>query len=348
MGIVLSVALAVLAEPIGSIANLSDQALALGVLYLRIVAISIVGHAVLFMGAACLRAAGDTRTPFVIMLVVNLVNVIASLLFVRGPEPIGGWGVAGIAAGTALAWFIGAILMLIVLAGGWSGIKLRWLWLRPHWHTSYRIIRVGIPQLLESLGIWIGNFAVVSLVGYLPGEGLIGSHMIAIRIESLSFLGGFAVAQASSVLMGQYLGARDPHRAAVATLSCTGMAITLMGIFGIAFIVFPEFLTSLVSNKQAHLETTPQLLWICGWVQPLFAISIVVSAALRAAGDTKVTMVLSFLSLFIIRLPLVIFFGWVLDLGLVGIWYGLTGEWLIRASLFLGRFYQGGWKTLKV
>ncbi|WP_145447002.1 MATE family efflux transporter [Mucisphaera calidilacus] len=348
MGLLITVGLVWFAEPIGALAGLDDEAGALATRYLQIVGFSAVANGLLFMGAACLRAAGDARTPFVVMVVVNVVNIVTSVLFVLGPEPLGGWGVTGIAAGTALAWFVGALITLWVLIGGRSGIALTWFWLRPHWHTTKRIVRVGIPQLLESLGIWAGNFAVLALIGRLAGEGLIGAHMIAVRIESLSFLGGFAVAQAASTLMGQYLGARDPRRAGITTLACTGIAVVIMGVFGVAFIVFPEFLTSIVSNKEAHLAVTPELLWICGWVQPFFAISIVMSSALRGAGDTKVTMWLSFVSLFAIRLPLVVFFGWYMEWGLVGVWYGLTGEWLIRASLFMGRFLQGGWQRVEV
>ncbi|WP_428387708.1 MATE family efflux transporter [Mucisphaera sp.] len=348
MGLLMMVLLMVFAGAVSDLAGLEGTSRELAVSYLQIVALSAVGNAVLFIGAACLRAAGDARTPFRIMVAVNLVNIGLSLLFVRGPEPIGGWGVAGIAAGTAVAWVVGAVLTLIVLVRGGSGVKLMAMWLRPHWHTMQRIVRVGIPQFLESVGIWLGNFAVLALVGRFVGDGLIGAHMIAIRIESISFLGGFAVAQAASTLVGQYLGAHDPRRASQAALSCTAIGVGLMSLFGLAFVLVPTWLTGLFSDQPEHLAMTPELLWICGWVQPLFAVSIVISAALRGAGDTKVTMWLSFLSLFGLRLPLVVFFGWYLELGLVGVWYGLCSEWIFRATLFYLRFWQGGWKRQAV
>ncbi|MEQ9460855.1 MAG: MATE family efflux transporter [Phycisphaeraceae bacterium] len=348
LGVVVMGALVALSGSIADLAGLDEASRPLAVRYLQIVALSAVGNAVLFIGAACLRAAGDARTPFRIMVAVNIINVVTSILFVRGPEPIGGWGVSGIAAGTAVAWLVGGVLTVVVLVRGESGVRLMPMWLRPHWHTMKRIVRVGVPQLLESLGIWAGNFAVLALVGRFAGDGLIGAHMIAIRIESISFLGGFAVAQAAATLVGQYLGARDPRRATLAALSCTGIGIGLMSLFGLSFVLLPVWWVGWFSDVPAHLTVTPELLWICGWAQPLFAVSIVLSSALRGAGDTKATMWLSFVSLFGIRLPLVLFFGWYLELGLVGVWYGLCLEWVFRASLFAARFWQGGWTRMVV
>lgn len=337
-----------LAGGITRLAGMQGQAHELGVLYLRIVSVAAPMSAVLFVGGACLRASGDTRTPFFVVVMVNIVNVFSSLLFVYGPGPIGGHGVAGIAAGTALAWALGAVLILGVLFRGNRVIRLRTARLRPHWHTAKRIIRVAIPQLAEGLGIWGGNFLVIIIIGTLAAGGLLGSHMWAVRIESASFLSGFALAGAASILVGQYLGANNPAMAKRSALFCCGIAVAVMSLSGLVFIAMGDKLVALVSPVPLHREVTPQLLWVCGWVQPFFAISIVFSQAIKGAGDTRSTMVIGYLSLFLVRLPLAYLFGVVFEWGLVGVWYGLCGEMVVRGLLYAARFFHGGWLNTQV
>ncbi len=348
VGFAIGLVVFVFAGGIAQLAGMSGQALDLCRVYLRIITIAAPMSAILFVGGACLRASGDTRTPFGVVVVVNIVNIAASLLFVYGPGPIGGHGVAGIAAGTALAWVVGAILTLVVLARGNSLIRLRLARLRPHWHTARRIVRVSVPQLIESLGIWGGNFLVLIIIGGLAKDGLIGSHMWAVRIESASFLPGFALAGAASILVGQYLGAGDPVMAKRSALYCCAIAAAVMSLTGLLFITVPDLLISTFTPVELHQKVAPQLLWVCGWVQPFFAVAIVLSHAIKGAGDTRSTMVIGYVSLFLIRLPLAYLLGVTYGLGIVGVWYGLCGEMAVRGLLFAARFFQGGWLRTQV
>jgi MATE family, multidrug efflux pump len=348
VGFAIGLVVFLLAGGIAQLAGMKGQALDLSRVYLRIVTLAAPMSAILFVGGACLRASGDTRTPFGVVVVVNIVNLIASLLLVYGPAPIGGHGVAGIATGTAIAWAVGAVLTLVVLARGNSLIKLRLARLRPHWHTARRIINVSIPQLVESLGIWGGNFLILIIIGKLAMQGLMGSHMWAVRIESASFLPGFALAGAAAILVGQYLGANDPVMARRSALYCCAIAVAVMSFSGLLFITIPDRLIALFTPVELHREISPQLLWVCGWVQPFFAVAIVLSHAIKGAGDTRSTMIIGYASLFLVRLPLAYLLGIHYGLGIVGVWYGLCAEMAVRGLLFAARFAQGGWLKTQV
>ncbi len=349
VGCAIGLALFVLAGGIMQVSSVRGMAHGLGEMYLRIISLAAPMSALLFVGGACLRAAGDTRTPFLVVVLVNIVNIAASLLFVYGPDPIGGHGVAGIAAGTAVAWSVGAVLIAGVLFRGKRLIRLRPARLRPHWNTARRIIRVSAPQLAEGLGIWGGNFLVIIMIGQLNlTGGLQGTHMWAVRIESASFLPGLALAGAASILVGQYLGANNPAMAKRSAVYCCCVAVVAMSLTGLVFITMGDKLVALLTPVPLHQEIAPRLLWVCGWVQPFFAMSIVLSHAIKGAGDTRSTMVIGYLSLFMVRLPLVYLLGMHLELGLVGVWYGLCGEMVVRGLLFAGRFAQGSWLKTEV
>ncbi len=348
-GLVMLVVVWVGAPWMASFARLEGESHELCVLYLRVMAVMAPFSAVLFVGAACLRGAGDTASPFRVLVVVNIVNVAATLLLVRGPEPIGGHGVLGIALGTALAWLVGAALILRTLGAGSAGIRLRRMRLRPRWSQMKRILRVGLPNLAETLlAMWLANFAIVRIVGEVGHDAAWGAHMIAIRLEALSFLQGFALGIAAATLVGQYLGARNPQRARQAAMLCWVWGMGLMGLMGLGFIFLADPLVRLTTNQPALLELTPPLLMLCGFVQVFFATAIVLGQAMRGAGDTRATLAMTAAATYLVRLPLAWLLGIHLELGLLGVWYALCLELVVRGLLFAGRFFSNAWMRVKV
>jgi putative MATE family efflux protein len=354
-GVITAITIAVAAPWIAALFDLPAETAALVVGYLRWVAVGSAAGSVMLVGNACLRAAGDTRTPFLTMCVVNLVNIGTSLLFVFGPEPIGGHGVRGIAMGTAVAWILGAAIVLGVLLLSRLEIQLHLAKLRPQWDLLRRIVRVGIPSLIESSGMWVGNFAIFYIVGLLAQaqeiQGVMGAHIVAIRIESLSFLPGVALGTAAATLIGQYLGLGDVERAKKAVYYCWAIGAGLMTLMGIAFILIPEvFAAALASgdNVEKVREMATPLVLICGPIQLFFATYLVLSLALRGAGDTRGPMLITYASTFLIRLPAAYVLGITLGYGLTGIWFALCGELVLRGLFYIARFRHGKWKTIEV
>lgn len=349
IGMVLGIGLFVLAYPIGLLAGRHGETMTLFVQFLHILVLAAPAQAILLVGGACLRGAGDTRTPFLIMLVVNVVNAAATILLVFGPTPIGGHAIRGIAAGTAIAWYLGAVVILIVMARGVEPVKLYLHRLRPHLHTVKRILRVGIPSMVENVGgTWLATAIVMVIVGHIPGKLLIGSHMIAVRVESFSFQPGFALGIAAATLVGQYLGLDDADRARKAAVFAWAIAASLMTCVGLIFVFIPHLLASLITHNHLLVTQAAPLIRICGVIQFFFATSLVLSFALRGAGDTRTTMKLTYLSVFLIRVPGAFLLGYVFGLGLPGVWYALCADLTFRGCLFAARFFHGGWQTIQV
>lgn len=384
------VIVALSAGPVAAMLNLNEEAAAAFRSYMLINAAGAPLAALLFTGIECCRAAGDSLRPLWSMAAVNIVNIVLSWVlagvdftrtrFVGGeavtsvvlhnPFPFD-LGVTGIALGTLIGHAVGAAMVVRLLLAGRSGVVLRRRRLRPHWHTMRRLIRVGFPNFLEMLGMWFGNFAIVLMVGALAGAGggVLGAHILAIRVEAFSFLPGFAMGTAAAALAGQYLGAGSPRMAWRSTLACAGVASAIMGAMGLVFILAPRTVVGVLTSQPTHLELVPRVLFVAGFFQIPFAVSLVLRSALRGAGDVKVVMWLTWVSTWGIRLPLAYAFsgvdirvpGWLgggvisnpfwstgVDGGLVWLWGGLCAELLIRALLFGGRFIHGGWTRVRV
>lgn len=381
---VVGIALVLLAPTIARMLHLSGDASHALILYLRVCAIGVPFSGVLVSGIACCRGAGDAKRPLAVMVAVNVVNIVLSWMlsgvdlgraiegadgvmtrhvFLHNPFAFD-LGILGIALGTLAAWMVGAGLVIWWLWRGSPGVRLKPRRLKPDMKTLSRVARIGMPNFLESTGMWAGNFMVILIVGWMAAgnEGLLGAHIITIRIEAFSFLPGFSMGMAAATLAGQYLGAGRSDLASKAMVRCTAIATAIMGTMGILFIVAPRPIVGLLSQQQTHLEYAPYLLMIAGCVQAPFAIGLVLRTAMRGAGDTKTVMLLTWISTYAIRLPAAWFFsgvdipiwnGMVIpnpgpDWGLVGVWVGLCGELIVRALLFGGRFVHGGWREIRV
>ncbi len=368
-------------RPVASLLNLEPDAREAFEVYLGIIAASVPLMSIVFGGTSCVRGAGDSFRPLLIMLVVNLVNVSASWALVgvdltyvatENSEAVRktlienpfafDLGVAGIAIGTVLAHAVGAVLVLWLLASGKSGVRLKRRRLIPHRVTLYRLVRLGVPNYLETLGMWLGNFGVLLIVGQL-GASMLGQHIVAIRVESISFMPGFAMGMAAATLAGQYLGAGSSEFARRAIGRCALIGGVLMGLLGLVFLFMPRIVVGLFSSLPEHMDQTPELLMICGAVQLPFGLMLVMRGGLRGAGDVRVVMAITWVTTYLVRLPAVYFLsgiditlpnGMVIvnpspsELGLVGVWFALCGELVVRFFAFGARYVNGAWVMAKV
>jgi putative MATE family efflux protein len=371
-----------LSPAIVTLLNMSDAAGGYFIEYMRIIALGTPFASLLFALIACSRGAGDSMSPLYAMILRNGVNILVSWglsgVTVFGlTSPLGiNMGVAGIAVGTVVGDIFGAGLILsLALSGKWT-IKLKVRNFKPHTVTVYRFVRLAIPNFLETFGMWLGNFFIIAFVGLLAlqvgSNGLLGAHIIGIRIEAFSFMPGFGMGVAAATLAGQYLGMNRPDLAKKAVFRCTVIASVIMGGLGMCFIVFAKPITAAMSSQPEHMQLVPPLLIICGIVQIPFAIGIVFRSSMRGAGDVKWVMGLTWFATYGMRLPLAYFVSGV-DLpipeflgggiitnprlfeqwfgvapGLTALWIALCSEMLLRGILFSLRFFQGGWLRAKV
>ncbi len=351
--------------------GLSDDALRFGTEYVRVIAVSMPFMAVMTVGGMALHGAGETARPSTIAVAVNVVNVLFSWALsgvvvsfgqasVPNPFPFDPtrWGVFGIAAGTAICYVVGGAWTLVVLLRGVKDFRVARTDLRPHPPMLARIVRLGVPNMLEGATMWLTtSVGVTKFIGMIavsqggaagPVNGLFGAHMVSIRWEAFSFLPGFAMGTAAGALAGQYLGAGSVAMARRAIWACLWIAMAIMGALGIVFMVAGEPLARLMSRDPVILAEVPRTLFICGIVQVFFAMGLVIRQGLKGCGDAQATFWITLVSTVLVRVPLAYLFGVHLGYGLAGIWIGLCVELGVRGLLFLGRFVRGGWEQVRV
>jgi putative MATE family efflux protein len=342
------------AVPTADLTRLHGPAYGFALSYLRMLSPSVPFLVVMFIANACLRGAGDSFTPAVSMIIVDVVNIAFSWgltygFSFHGRRLLPQMGFEGIAIGTVIAYIVGGVVQLIVLLHGRGGIRLHLHRLRPHWQNIRRLCRIGLPSGLENLLQWVANFGVLIVINQTdPSNVSSAAHINTVRIEALSYMAGFAIATGAATMVGQSLGMRDAERAnrsAYLAFVVGGVTMTLCGLL---FVFFGRFPAGWMSGDPQIAALTTRCLLITGLIQSGFAAAIIFGGALRGAGDTFVVMLINLASILALRLVGVLIVGLWLRLGLAAIWMVLAGELFIRGLMMLARFRQGGWRTIEV
>jgi Na+-driven multidrug efflux pump len=276
-----------------------------------------------------------------------------SWALVFAPAPWGGHGIRGIAAGTVAGWAAGLATALVLLGRGGRAAEhvLRWTAAGLRWQRGVmaRILRVGAPQSLEVAGMWLIHAFGIRVIARLPVEGALGAHILAIRVESMSFLPGFAVGTAAAALAGQYLGAGLPAQAVRAVRLCWKLAVALMGVIGILFVLGREQLIAwMAPGSGLHQQLAVPLVLICAFAQPAFATCIVMKTSMRGAGATGIVMRWAFGSMLFYR---VCFLWWASGqpwMSLAWVWIVFSVDLTTQALIFSWLHFQGGWLKARV
>lgn len=317
----------------------------LGAQFIRILGYSFVPTAFMMIGMASLRGAGDTRTPLLIMIVVNLVNVGLSYLLIGGAFGIAPLGVEGAAIGASVARSVGGIITLVLLLRGRAG-----LWLRIQFQVQrdmiMRIVRVGWPFAGEQLVFQSALILFIGMINQL-GTAAYAAHNLVIRIESLAFLPGWGYGIAASALVGQALGAKRPDEAKAAAYEALTQTSVMMLVLGGVMVAFPEPLLTFFVNDPTVIAAGIIPLQIAGAFQIAMGANFVLSGALRGAGDTRWPLYTKVISTWGLRLPIT----YVLLLsgfGLTGVWIAMGVDFCSQALLAYIRFRQDKWQTMQV
>lgn len=210
-----------------------------------------------------------------------------------------------------------------------------------------RLLKVGLPsageQGLFRIGMLIFEAMVINL-----GTLQYAAHKIALTAESFSFNLGFGFSVAGTALVGQYLGAKEYQEAKKAGYLNMFLAISVMTAFGFIFMISPKFVISMFTKNQAIVPMASSALRIVSIAQPILAVSMVLSGALRGAGDTRSVLWITSVGMFFVRIPLTYLFLYIFNFGLNGAWLVMILDLTYRGLACLYKFKQGKWRYIEV
>ncbi|MBF1203548.1 MAG: MATE family efflux transporter [Fusobacterium periodonticum] len=345
LGIFLTIIFLLFSEQIiNLVGNAKDMNLKDAILYQNMTVIGFPFLGVSIATFYAFRAMGENKIPMIGNTLALVLKIILNFLLVY----LFKWGIFGAALSTTLTRLFSAIFSIYLVfwsKKNWISLELKDL--KFDYFTSKRILKVGIPAAVEQLGLRIGMLIFEMMVISL-GNLSYAAHKIALTAESISFNLGFAFSFAASALVGQELGKGSSQKALKDGYICTIIAMIVMSTFGLLFFIIPQFLVSLFTKDKDVIELATMALKIVSICQPFSGASMVLAGALRGAGDTKSVLLITYLGIFLIRIPITYLFLDVLNFGLAGAWIVMTIDLAIRSSLAFYIFRRGKWKYLQV
>jgi putative MATE family efflux protein len=342
-GVIFGAFFVLFSAPLLRLLGADEEIVAIGAPFLAVVGATNGAATVWLIGTSAMRAAGDTRTPMFLSIAGIGVSVVLAYLFINVLRI----GPMGSAYASSIAWALGMSAMLVLLWRGVAGLSIA----GGPWHLTSATIRtifaISLPSAAESAIFSFGILFLSGLVFRLSTEA-VAAHQIIGQIETFSFFPCIGFSMAASSLVGQALGMRDQERASRAGWAATKMALAWGTAAGIAFILVPSFLLGLFTISGAVVVAGIGALAVVGVGQPAQAVIFALGGSLRGSGDTRYPLLVSFLSWFVLRLPLAYLFAFVFGFGLTGIWLGVTIDYFVRAALLAIRFRSGAWARVKV
>lgn len=293
---------------------------------------------------AALRGVGDSRTAMVYNLIANVVNVMFNYLLIYGKYGFPKLGVAGASLATVIGQLVAFVLAFHAIIRRRSYLHLNFKdGFRPDWAELSNIFKIGLPAMAEQFIMRAGMIIYAKTVAGL-GTVAFATHQVCMNIQSLSFMNGNAFAVSATSLMGQSLGKKRPDMAQAycSRTQKTGMVVSLF--ISAVFLFWGRSIVSLYSDDASIIAQGAQIL-IMAFIQPFQSSQFIVAGALRGAGDTKATAVITFLTVLLVRPGIAIFSIHVLHMGLIGAWVAMVADQILRTILVLHRFYSGKWKV---
>ena len=304
--------------------------------------------------AMAVQAAGDTRTPFLVAAVGNVLNVGLSYVLIYGAFGLPSLGARGAALGSAaaFAWQAGALL---VFTGGrrapvsWraQARSTRAERRARHGEALRRVLRVAGPSLAERLIQQTGFMAFVTMIGAL-GATAMGANQALIGIESIVFLSADGLGIATAAVVSQRLGARERGEATAAMRGGLGLAAGALAVVGVFFALVPRLLLRPFTGEAELLDLAVPCLYVAAVAAPIMGVAVVASVALRGAGATRSVLAVTFAGGLLVRLGATYLGAFTLDLGLFGVWLGSTADWAVRAVLLMVLVRRGRWRDIEV
>ncbi|WP_458207127.1 MATE family efflux transporter [Haladaptatus sp. NG-SE-30] len=313
--------------------------------YIEVLFFSIPFTFLFFVFRAVLRGAGDTRTAMWLMVLSAGLNVVLDPLLILGYGIFPEMGTRGAAVATLIARvFAAAVGVYVLLRGDW-GIQLRLDDLRPDWPVLKKLVTVGYPATIDGAA---RSFAAVAMAALVARFGPVptAAYGIGVRMMSVSWTISGAVGQAAATGVGQNLGAKTPDRAAEVTWKATIGTLGVLFAAGGLMVAFPGLWMRVFTTDPDVVAEGVDFLYVIGPFLAFFGGLMVIQGGFRGAGDTRVAMALSFLSRWMLRIPiaLLLAYQWTIQLGPVvvsGLAWGVGGLWWAWSISALGSFVAG-------
>ena len=350
MSVMISVLLVAFADPIirlcGSESTTHDGA----VLYFRIIMGGMIFNVIQMCINAAQRGAGNTKITMRTNLVSNLVNIAANYLLIQGRFGFPAMGIKGAALATVLGTVVACFMSIMSVRTSGTFVSIPYIInkkIKPGFDSLKSIIKVGYSVFAEQVLMRIG-FMMTAVMAANQGTNAMAAHQVGMNIMGLSFSFGDGLQATAVALIGYSLGAKQPEKAKDYGKTCRMLGGVIAVALSIVYFLGARLLMGLFFDEKEIVDIGVSIMHVIIFVVILQISQVIYMGCLRGAGDTLYTAIASTISVTVMRTIGSWFFGYVLGMGIVGIWFGVVADQLSRFLFASIRFKQGKWVNIKI
>jgi putative MATE family efflux protein len=313
--------------------------------YIRIIFIALPGGLMMAMLMMTLRGSGDAMTPFWFMLLSVILGIILNPVLILGLGPAPELGIAGSAAGTAIANYVSLAGMLVYVYARDLPLRLRGPDLRylvPNAGLLRMIIFKGIPMGLQMIVISSSGLAMLGLVNR---EGVIttAAYTVTQQLWTYVQMPAMALGGAVSSMAAQNIGAGNWDRVSKATRAGVLFNLLLTGSLVILLTVAERpALELFLGSDSPALPIAEHILLVSTWGFVFFGVALVLSGTMRANGIVIAPLIMLFISMYPVRFGVV--FGTDQWLGVDALWWSYPAGMVATLLMATGLYLHGGWR----
>ncbi len=300
-GILVSLLAQPVAGPLLSAIQTPAEALELAGVYLRIYLIGYPALLVYDFGAAILRAKGDSKRPFFILVISGIINVVLNLFLVI----VCGLGVAGVAISTDISTLWSAVMVVILLIREKGDFHLDLQGYRKMEDVSSRCIsrmlQIGVPAAVQGAVFCISNLFVQSAINSFGAAATAGSA-ISLNLEYFDYYIITAFAQTATTFAGQNHAAGNDSRCGQIFRRCLGYAILFSAVVVAVLILNKEKVAGMFSGDSAVIEQACLRMMMLLLLQSMCSLYEVPAGYLRGMGHSAVPAAISIVGTCVFRL----------------------------------------------
>ena len=303
-GIIMLTLFFLLAPWILTILNTPESVMPQAVQYIRIYLFSLPMLIFYNMVSGCLRAEGDSRSPFIVLAVCGLLNVVFDALFIV----VLGFGVAGAAIATTVTQSLSALFVGLLASRKNREVRLSIRELGIEKGTLLRILGIGLPTGIQTIVITFSNIIVQYFInGY--GDTAVAAFSTYYKVENLNWLAIVAFGQAAVTFVGQNKGAGHYKRILKGTITIIAIGVCVVACISGLILMFPHTVFRWFMKDEEVITIAVTLAMVSFPFYFIYPVQEVLSGAVRAIGRSVLSMCVVVFNMCVLRIAILIVFS---------------------------------------
>ena len=289
------------------------------------------------------RGVGDARTPFLALLVQNVVGILTMIALIKGWGGLPKMGVVSAAYATIFSFLFTVLWMAAYLLWKRHPLAPDWVLLgqmKPDWKIAWLLIKIGVPTGIQVTLIALSEMAVMTFVNGF-GSGATAAYGAVLQVWSFVQLPAVSIGIAASVFGAQAIGRGDNAQMAKITRTGIDLQFVITGFLVVVVYAFSRTILGWSITDAAVADEAQSLVMITLWSFLIYGLVSVLTGVMRSSGAVFWPTALSIFAIWGVQVPISWHFSH--TMGLTGVWIAYPIAYVVMFTLQAG-YYRLVWR----